>query len=352
MPNLAAAKAESLLPHLNAAMAEFGIDTLLRTAAFAAQLAHESGEFRWMEEIWGPTSAQKRYEPQTDLSKRLGNSEAGDGLRFKGRGPIQLTGRSNYSRFGGLLGLDLIGSPTQAAAPEVAFRIAALFWKNRGLNEFAEAGDFREVTRRINGGFNGLEDRLKYYERAKSVLASGFDAGEATDHARRRARKGQRAGGAAVAGRRGNRGTGADAPSPARICHEEDCDQKGSGEEGGGQEVGGEEDCGREGGRHESSVEEGHVEKARPAEDTSEEGAREEGPGDEKDDRPQDQRRVAQPLVRRSATAHAGPQPMRCSRPIDEGFGSLGLQRLVGRRQRVRLGAEGKASQRGCSGSR
>jgi putative chitinase len=180
MPNLAAAKAESLLPHLNAAMAEFGIDTLLRTAAFAAQLAHESGEFRWMEEIWGPTSAQKRYEPQTDLSTRLGNSEAGDGLRFKGRGPIQLTGRSNYSRFGGLLGLDLIGSPTQAAAPEVAFRIAALFWKNRGLNEFAEAGDFREVTRRINGGFNGFEDRLKYYDRAKSVLASGFDAGEAT----------------------------------------------------------------------------------------------------------------------------------------------------------------------------
>jgi len=178
MPNLAATKAESLLPHLNAAMAEFGIDTLLRTAAFAAQLAHESGEFRWMEEIWGPTSAQKRYEPQTDLSKRLGNSEAGDGLRFKGRGPIQLTGRANYSRFGGLLGLDLIGSPAQAAVPEVAFRIAALFWKNRGLNEFAEAGDFREVTRRINGGFNGLEDRLKYYERAKSVLASGFVAGE------------------------------------------------------------------------------------------------------------------------------------------------------------------------------
>jgi predicted chitinase len=179
MPNLATAKAESLLPHLNAAMAEFGIDTLLRTAAFAAQLAHESGEFRWMEEIWGPTSAQKRYEPQTDLSKRLGNSEAGDGLRFKGRGPIQLTGRANYSRFGNLLGLDLIGSPAQAAAPGVAFRIAALFWKNRGLNEFAEAGDFREVTRRINGGFNGLEDRLKYYERATSVLAIGFEAGEA-----------------------------------------------------------------------------------------------------------------------------------------------------------------------------
>jgi predicted chitinase len=177
MPNLPAVKAETLLPHLNSAMAEFGIDTMLRTAAFAAQLAHESGEFRWMEEIWGPTSAQKRYEPQTDLSQRLGNTEGGDGLRFKGRGPIQLTGRANYARFGGLLGIDLVGSPEQAAAPEVAFRIAALFWKNRGLNELAEAGDFREVTRRINGGFNGFDDRLKYYERAKSVLAVGFQPG-------------------------------------------------------------------------------------------------------------------------------------------------------------------------------
>lgn len=177
MPNLPAAKAETLLPHLNSAMAEFGIDTLLRTAAFAAQLAHESGEFRWMEEIWGPTSAQKRYEPQTDLSQRLGNTEAGDGLRFKGRGPIQLTGRANYARFGGLLGIDLVGAPEQAAAPEVAFRIAALFWKNRGLNELAEAGDFREVTRRINGGFNGFDDRVRYYERAKSVLAGAFEPG-------------------------------------------------------------------------------------------------------------------------------------------------------------------------------
>lgn len=184
MPNLPAAKAALLLPHLNAAMAEFGIDTLLRTAAFVAQLAHESGEFRWMEEIWGPTDAQRRYEPPSDLAGRLGNTQPGDGKRFKGRGPIQLTGRANYERFGGLLGLDLIAAPEQAATPEVAFRIAGLYWKSRGLNELADAGDFKAITRRINGGFNGLADRQKYYERAQAVLAEGFVAEPATRSAR------------------------------------------------------------------------------------------------------------------------------------------------------------------------
>lgn len=179
MPNLPASKAALYLPHLNAAMTEYGIDSMLRTAAFVAQLAHESGEFRWMEEIWGPTEAQRRYEPVTDLSKRLGNVQPGDGKRFKGRGPIQLTGRANYQRFGGLLSVDLLAAPEQAAAPDVAFRVAALYWKNRGLNELADAQDFREITRRINGGFNGLADRQKYYERAKGLLATGFQAGVA-----------------------------------------------------------------------------------------------------------------------------------------------------------------------------
>jgi predicted chitinase len=172
MPNLAAAKAEQLLPHLNDAMVEFGIDTKARASAFVAQLAHESGEFRWMQEIWGPTAAQRRYEPVSELAKRLGNTQAGDGKRFKGRGPIQLTGRANYQRFGQLLGIDLVNGPERAADPVVAFRVAALFWANRGLNELADADNFREITRRINGGFNGLTDRLKYFERAKTALVS------------------------------------------------------------------------------------------------------------------------------------------------------------------------------------
>lgn len=170
MPNCAQAKRALYLPHLQAAMAEFGITSRLREAAFLAQLAHESGEFRFMEEIWGPTSAQRRYEPPSDLARRLGNTQPGDGKRFKGRGPIQLTGRANYQSFGNQLGVDLVNNPEQAATPEVAFRIAGLYWKSRGLNELADAQNFREITRRINGGFNGLDDRTKYYNRALGVL--------------------------------------------------------------------------------------------------------------------------------------------------------------------------------------
>jgi predicted chitinase len=155
-------------------MGEFAINSPARAAAFIAQLAHESGEFRWMEEIWGPTPAQRRYEPPSTLAARLGNTQPGDGTRFKGRGPIQLTGRANYQRFGQLLGIDLIAQPQRAASPDVAFRIAALYWANRGLNPLADAGDFREITRRINGGFNGLADRIKYFERARTILGEAL----------------------------------------------------------------------------------------------------------------------------------------------------------------------------------
>jgi putative chitinase len=173
MPGTPAAKRDALLPFLQAAMREFAIESPARAAAFLAQLAHESGQFRFMEEIWGPTAAQRRYEPASTLAANLGNSEAGDGLRFKGRGPIQITGRANYRRFGDLLGTDLVAQPERAALPELAFRIAGLFWSKKGLNELADRVSpdaFREITRRINGGFNGLEDRKKFYATACSVL--------------------------------------------------------------------------------------------------------------------------------------------------------------------------------------
>jgi len=173
MPQLPAAKGATLFPFLTAAIGEFAIDSPARTAAFLAQLAHESGQFRFMEEIWGPTAAQRRYEPASTLASTLGNTERGDGFRFKGRGPIQITGRSNYKRFGDLLSLDLVGEPQRAAQPEVAFRVAALFWSKKGLNELADQVTpeaFREITRRINGGFNGLADRQKFYETAKAAL--------------------------------------------------------------------------------------------------------------------------------------------------------------------------------------
>src|SRR5262245_10250299 len=180
MPRLRPEKNAELLPFLTSAMAEFAIEAPARAAAFLAQLAHESGHFRFMEEIWGPTPAQNRYEPVTTLSAALGNTNVGDGKLFKGRGPIQLTGRANYQRFGDLLTVDLVANPPQAATPDVAFRVAGLFWSKKGLNELADAATadaFKEITRRINGGFNGLAERQAFYATARDVLGVAVVAG-------------------------------------------------------------------------------------------------------------------------------------------------------------------------------
>ena len=176
VPKMSADKVEAFLPHINAAMEAFDIDTPLRTAAFIAQLAHESGSFVWMKELWGPTAQQRRYDPPDSLAARLGNTEPGDGKRFMGRGPIQLTGRANYRRYGELLGLDLEGDPDQVAGPQVGFRVAGLYWKSRDINGPADADDIVEVTRRVNGGRNGLPERSAFFEQAKRVLAEGFIA--------------------------------------------------------------------------------------------------------------------------------------------------------------------------------
>lgn len=170
MPHASMARIGLYVGPLNAAMEEHDIRTLGRVAAFIAQLAHESGQFQFMEEIWGPTAAQKRYEPVTSLSRQLGNRQAGDGKRYKGRGPIQITGRANYSRYGELLGVDLVAQPERAARPELGFRIAGLFWSRNGLNALADSADFERITRRINGGLNGFEDRKRYHAAALSVL--------------------------------------------------------------------------------------------------------------------------------------------------------------------------------------
>ncbi|ATB51444.1 LysM peptidoglycan-binding domain-containing protein [Corallococcus macrosporus] len=162
MPNLSQAKAEQYLPHLNRAMAEANITTPKRKAAFLAQLAHESGQLRYMEEI----ASGAAYEGRRDL----GNTQPGDGVRYKGRGPIQLTGRANYRAAGRALGIDLEGNPQRAKDPDVAFRIAGWYWSSRNLNTYADAGNFREVTRRINGGYNGMADREMYYRRALNVF--------------------------------------------------------------------------------------------------------------------------------------------------------------------------------------
>ncbi len=169
--------AETVLEPLNEALAEFQINTPLRVAAFLATVAHESGEFKWMQEIWGPTKQQIKYDPPGRLAKQLGNTQAGDGKRYMGRGPIQLTGRGNYRRFGTILGLPLETQPELAAQLDHGIRIAACFWQTKDLNVLADRSEFTKITERVNGGHNGLAERLVYFERAKTVLGIGAQKG-------------------------------------------------------------------------------------------------------------------------------------------------------------------------------
>jgi putative chitinase len=145
---------------------QYLIDSPLRISHFVGQAAHETEGFRLMHEIWGPTPAQTRYEGRADL----GNTSPGDGKLFRGRGIFQLTGRSNYKQYGEKLGLDLVNQPELAATPEVSVKVAGLYWQNRKLNVPADANDVRAVTKLINGGLNGLPDRINKVNRALSVF--------------------------------------------------------------------------------------------------------------------------------------------------------------------------------------
>ena len=161
--------ADTYLPYINEFTAKHGINTLVRQAAFLAQIAHESGELRYMREIWGPTKAQKGYEGRKDL----GNVYPGDGKRFMGRGIIQITGRANYAACSvALTGKadTFLNTPELLSTPMYAVQSACWFWASRGLNELADTQDIKRVTKRINGGYNGLEDRIKYWERAKNII--------------------------------------------------------------------------------------------------------------------------------------------------------------------------------------
>jgi putative chitinase len=151
---------------ITAAMAEFDINTPARQAAFLAQVGHESGGLHWTTELWGPTAAQRGYEGRKDL----GNTQLGDGFRFRGRGLIQTTGRFNYQGTGLALGLDLVANPDLLSEPVPAARSAGWFWKARGLNEVADRGDFLAITKRINGGYNGLSERQMLWAGAKDAL--------------------------------------------------------------------------------------------------------------------------------------------------------------------------------------
>ncbi len=150
---------------LSRQMTSYGINTGLRRAHFLAQVCHESGQLRHTEEI----ASGEAYEGRLDL----GNTQPGDGPRFKGRGLIQLTGRANYAAFGHALDRDLTTDPHPtllATDAELATRVACWFWKDRNLNALADGDDLRRITLRINGGLNGFSERQAFYARARCIF--------------------------------------------------------------------------------------------------------------------------------------------------------------------------------------
>jgi Predicted chitinase len=165
LPN-AGRQAGVFVSGINVAMTRYAIDKPLRVSAFIAQVGHESGQLHHAREIWGPTAQQAGYEGRADL----GNTVKGDGFKYRGRGLIQITGRANYTACGEALGLDLVSHPDYLELPQHAAMSAAWFWSTRGLNALADRGEFVKITRRINGGLTGQDDRQVLYDRALEVL--------------------------------------------------------------------------------------------------------------------------------------------------------------------------------------
>ena len=162
LPHATGANIDRYWQPLNDAMDAFGINTPIRQAMFLAQVGHESGSLTYVREI----ASGEAYEGRSDL----GNNQPGDGRKFKGRGLLQCTGRANYQACGDALGVDLISEPDLLETPELAAMSAGWFWQSRGINELADTGNIQKVTRRVNGGLNGLAERTAIWERAKAQL--------------------------------------------------------------------------------------------------------------------------------------------------------------------------------------
>ena len=193
LPGVSAETIEKFYGPICDAMEEFEINTNKRIAAFLAQCAHESGNFRALHEnlnykAEGLMKIFHKYFPDEDTANdyahnpekianrvyanRMGNGDedSGDGFRYCGRGLIQLTGKTNYESCGAELQVDLDSNPQYLESPEGACRSAAWFWWSRDLNELADTGDIKAITKRVNGGFIGLEDRIANYETALEAL--------------------------------------------------------------------------------------------------------------------------------------------------------------------------------------
>lgn len=152
----------ALVDPLNEHLPKYGLDNKTRVKHFLAQAAHETAGFKTLEEY----ASGVAYEGRKDL----GNTQKGDGKRYKGRGIFQLTGRANYKTFGKKLGKDLENNPVLAGDAETSVLIALEYWNNRKLTPLADKEDVTAITKKINGGLNGFEDRKKYLAKAEKVL--------------------------------------------------------------------------------------------------------------------------------------------------------------------------------------
>ena len=166
MPN-AGSRAATYLPLLNQFMQKYAITGRMRECHFLAQIAQESGELRYTKEL-----ASGREYDTGRKAIALGNTPQadGDGQRFKGRGLIQITGRNNYTRISRSTGVDFVNNPQLLELPRWAVMSACWYWNEHGLNQLADKDALTAITRKINGGTNGLQERLKYLARAKKVI--------------------------------------------------------------------------------------------------------------------------------------------------------------------------------------
>jgi putative chitinase len=150
------------LEPISQTLQRYDLNTLERCRMFLAQIGHESGQLRYTEEL----ASGAAYEGRKDL----GNTETGDGVKYKGRGLIQITGRSNYALCSLALDLPLLENPELLQSPLPAALSAGWFWSNNNLNSYCDKGDFYGLTKRINGGLNGIEDRVLLYKRACEAI--------------------------------------------------------------------------------------------------------------------------------------------------------------------------------------
>src|SRR5438045_1995844 len=134
-----------------------------RCCAFISQIAHQTGGFLFFKELGG-ISYFNKYEQDTKIGKMLGNINPGDGYKYKGRGPLQITGRYNYEHYGKLINEDLVNDPGLLLIPDIGIHCACEFWKQHDLNLLSDEENIREITKIINGGLNGLEERVNNYD--------------------------------------------------------------------------------------------------------------------------------------------------------------------------------------------